>query len=74
MLAQHIVSCFGYFMPMSHGAITRVLNPLKYITLTFLKTPLLNLQTVQAPLGKFTSNILVFHGSPKIGFFSELPY
>ena len=36
-------------MPMNHCVLRRLLNPLKYITLSYLQIPLLNVQTVQSP-------------------------
>ena len=53
-----------------------VSTPLKNTTPYFLHSPLLYLQTVQAPLFKQSPYILVFHEplNLKIGFFSEPPF
>ena len=68
-------------MFMSHGVIKKAPQPpLKYITLSFLQTPLLNLQTVQAPLffRKINPQYIGFSCPPppqkKNGFLNELPY
>ena len=84
MLVSRNVICFGYVMPISqcvnnmalpaHSMHLDLNRPRKKHHPSSLRSPLLNLQTVQAPLfRKFTLNLLVFHASPlKIGFFSEL--
>ena len=58
---------------MRHSVHWGIKPSLRNTTLLFLAKPLLNLQTVQAPLLRQSPSILVFHEPPplKIGFFSE---
>ena len=57
--------CIKRNAPPNHNVHLGLNPPLKKITPSFLPNPLLNLQTVQAPLFRqFTPNILVFHEAP----------
>ena len=83
VLVSHNIICFGYFMSISRyvnkkAAPTQCAlgsqGPLKNIIPSFLPSPHLNLQTVQAPLFReFTPQYIGFSCSPlKIEFFGEL--
>ena len=73
MLVQHNGICFGYFMPISHGVIKKAPQPTSKASSSFLQTPLLNLQTAQAPLPPPVPPLFFRKIHPTYWFFMSSP-